>query len=588
MENPKHHFLTFKWLIILNICSNTTASAFGREFSFNRPESLLSSPCAIVINEIMADPTPLAGLPDAEWIELYNAGMEPVRLKDWKLTVGTTVKLLPDSIIHSMQYVIVCSSKAAPEMRKFGKTMVLPTFPALRNNGNLLTLINTLDSTVDRIDYSDGWYGSNSKKNGGWSLERIDPERYCGQPSNWSASVHLSGGTPGSINSIFAMNKDGIKPQIISAMAISNRMAEIIFSEAMDTLCLRNKKNFSLSGGWGTPDSIELLDEQSIRLNWDRSFQPNSTYILTTGVLTDPCGNQLMDKKTEISWIILQKGDMVINEVLFNPWPGGSDFVEIFNRSAKRIPLGKLCLATRDANGQLKNIDGFCDDRAVIEPGGCLAITEDTAGTYAFYITPGKEYIRQVPSLPPFNNDKGTVVLISDSLYVLDEFQYSEEMHHPLIYDPEGVSLERIHPENPTGDHSNWQSASSDAGFATPGAMNSQYQSEKLKRTTVTFEQTSVSPNDDGFNDELIIRYETKKSGWTGNCRIFNLTGKEVHVLLNNETLSTSGNIKWDGKDAYGGKLPLGLYIAFFEMFDLSGHVEIYREAVILTERGKR
>ena len=588
MENPKHHFLTFKWLIILNICSYSVAAAFGREFSFNRPQSVHSSPGAIVINEIMADPTPLVGLPDAEWIELYNTGGEPVHLKDWKLAIGNTVKVLPDSIIHSMQYIIVCSSKVAPEMRKFGKTLVLPTFPTLRNSGNLLTLISALDSTVDRIDYSDGWYGNNSKKNGGWSLERIDPERVCGQPANWSASVHPSGGTPGSINSIYATNKDVTRPQIVSVLTISTRQAEIIFSETMDTLCLKNKKNFSLSGGWGTPDSIELLDGQSIRLHWDRSLMPNSTYILTPGVLTDPCGNQLMDENIEISWIIPQKGDVVINEILFNPWPGGSDFVEIYNRSAKNIPLNKLCLATRDASGQLKNLDVFCKDRTVIEPGGCLAVTEDTAGICAFYKTPCRECIRKAPSLPPFNNDEGTVVLLSDSLYVLDEFPYSEEMHHPLIYDPEGVSLERIHPENPAGDHSNWQSASSDAGFATPGFRNSQYLKGAVKRTTVIFEQTSFSPNNDGFNDELIIRYETRTSGWTGNCRVFDLYGREVLYLLNNETLSTSGKITWTGIDAHGKKLPVGPYVVLFEAFDLFGHIEKCQKAVILTERGVR
>jgi len=346
--------------------------------------------------------------------------------------------------------------------------------------------------------------------------------------------------------------------------------------------------NFSLSGGWGTPDSIELLDGQSIRLHWDRSLMPNSTYILTPGVLTDPCGNQLMDENIEISWIIPQKGDVVINEILFNPWPGGSDFVEIYNRSAKNIPLNKLCLATRDASGQLKNLDVFCKDRTVIEPGGCLAVTEDTAGICAFYKTPCRECIRKAPSLPPFNNDEGTVVLLSDSLYVLDEFPYSEEMHHPLIYDPEGVSLERIHPENPAGDHSNWQSASSDAGFATPGFRNSQYLKGAVKRTTVIFEQTSFSPNNDGFNDELIIRYETRTSGWTGNCRVFDLYGREVLYLLNNETLSTSGKITWTGIDAHGKKLPVGPYVVLFEAFDLFGHIEKCQKAVILTERGVR
>jgi hypothetical protein len=587
MENSKHHFLTFKSLIIAIICVSCN-SALGRNSRLYRVEDGSSLPGQIVINEIMADPTPLVGLPDAEWIELFNAGKDPVRLKDWKIIVGTFLKILPDSVIPAGQFVIVCSSKTAPEMRKFGKTMVLPTFPALRNSGNLLTLIDATDSIMDRIDYSDSWYGNNTKKNGGWSLERIDPERHCGQPANWSATVHPSGGTPGSINSIYAKNKDLMRPQILSSLAISTYTTEVIFSEAMDTVSLKNRKNYSLSGGWGYPDTILAIDGVSILLKWGRSFMANTTYILTIRELSDPCGNKLMDENIEVSWIIPQKGDVVINEILFNPRPGGSDFVELYNCSAHTIPLDKLLLATRDASGRLKNQVSLSGDRTVIQPAGYFAFTEDTAGTFNFYKTQNRRCVRQIFSLPPFNNDNGTVVLLTDSLFVLDEFLYSEEMHHPLLYNAAGVSLERINPDNASNDYSNWQSASSEAGFATPGYQNSQYLAEPIKRTVVTFNQTSISPNNDGFNDALIIGYETRTSGWTGNCRVFDISGREVLILLNNGTLSTSGNIRWNGKDAQGEKLPIGPYILYIEMFDLSGHVDHFRKAIILTEQGER
>jgi hypothetical protein len=590
MENPKHHFLTFKALIIAMIC--LSATAFAETCGFRnigtcqpafRDSFMIHT---IVINEIMADPTPLVGLPDAEWIELHNAGASVVQIKGWKLMVGTIVKILPDSIIAAGQYVIICSAQTAPELEKFGTTVVLSTFPALRNSGNLLSLLDASDSVVDRIDYSDSWYGNSSKKNGGWSLERIDPERYCGQPANWSASVHPSGGTPGTVNSIFRKNTDWIMPRITSARLYSPNRIVVAFSESMDTLTLKNRANYFLSAGWGCPDTVNLTDDLSIQLSWGRSFQPNLTYKLSFMALTDLCGNILLDKETEVSWMVLQKGDLVINEILFNPRPGGADFVEIYNRSTQKIALEKLILASEESSGEKKNQTSLPGAQKTILPGEYLALTTDSNGISQFYAVHCVSCIFQVSSLPPFNNDKGTVVLLSDSLLVLDEFSYSEEMHDPLLYDVEGVSLERVNPDKPTRDPTNWQSASSTAGFATPGYKNSQYMAKPLKYTLVTFKQTSISPNNDGFNDELVVDYQTRNPGWMANCRIFDTTGREIIHLLNNALLSTSGKITWDGKNKYGQRLPLGPYIFWIELFDMSGHTERYKEAVILTERG--
>jgi len=46
----------------------------------------------IIINEIFADPTPSIGLPEFEYIELYNRTNTAIDLTDWTITIGTTQK----------------------------------------------------------------------------------------------------------------------------------------------------------------------------------------------------------------------------------------------------------------------------------------------------------------------------------------------------------------------------------------------------------------------------------------------------------------------------------------------------------------
>ncbi len=592
MIYPKLNFLTFKGLIFLSIA----VSAFGlntgnrecdlRQAMLFQTFSQIPS-CPVVINEIMADPTPVVGLPDAEWIEIYNRSDAPVNLKEWRIVAGTSVRILPDSLLLPDQYAILCGSRTAPELKNFGKTVILATFPALRNSGNHLELVPPTGSPADLVDYSDTWYGATDKKNGGWSLERIDPFRDCGQPQNWKASTDPRGGTPAQLNSVNAENRDNIKPCIVSALTSSPRSAEITFNESMDTLRLKEKGNYLLSDGWGNPDQIAVPDDHTVVISWGRAFKANFTYSLGMEHLTDPCGNLLCDKPVEISWTILEAGDLVINEILFNPWPAGNDFVEIYNLSLKTVSSGKLILASRDGTGQLKNPCSLKSANCTIRQSEYVAFTSDTNGIFPFYPAACKASIGQVKSLPAFNNDGGTVVLLNDSLVVLDEFTYSEKMHHPMLADVEGVSLERVNPASPASLPENWHSASSETGFATPGYRNSQFLCEQSGQTAIACDQTSFSPNNDGFQDEAIIRYTTSSPGWILNCRIFDANGRLVFTMPGNLLAGTSGSVAWNGKDETGVRLPNGPYIVRMEFFNLKGNREVFRKVVILTSRGK-
>lgn len=586
MQNLTQHFLTLMSLIIPEIGSGRVTAAGQIPYGNTTSASFPGNTAQVVINEIMADPTPVRGLPDAEWVELFNIGDVPVSLKDWKLMAGTASKSLPDSLLPPGGYIIVCSVKAEAELRSFGKTVALATFPALRNSGTRLMLTTASGAALDSVTYSDSWYGSSAKKEGGWSLERIDPRRACGQPANWLASADPSGGTPGKQNALFSPNPDHECPFILNVTVPTNHDAEITFSEPMDTLSLRDNRNYTIPENPGIPAEVLLRGENIVHLRWALPLQVNRSYRLTFSNLCDPCGNKLRDTGTDVAFTILRPGDVVINEVLFDPWPGGSDFVEFYNRTVLPVNLYQLRLATRGSDGNLKSLTDCTGLKGNIVPGGYLAVTSDTAGIIPFYRILCHSCVRQLTGFPPFGNDQGSVVLLNDSLVVLDEMNYSAEMQHPLLSDPEGVSLERVNPGLPAGNADNWQSASSDAGFATPGYCNSQYLVQPRKQTEIRFGHNSFSPDNNGHNDELTIAYKTPASGWVANCLVFDAAGRMIFRFLNNVTLSTSGLLQWDGKDETGKRLPPGPYVMFFELFNTAGHVEHYRKAVVLTVNG--
>ena len=89
--------------------------------------------------------------------------------------------------------------------------------------------------------------------NGGWSLEQIDPQNYCGEASNWSASTDLSGGTPGRKNSIYAPDPDLTAPILLRAVVNDNRTLTLYFSESMNSNRMNELSRYTASGNLGHP-----------------------------------------------------------------------------------------------------------------------------------------------------------------------------------------------------------------------------------------------------------------------------------------------------------------------------------------------
>ncbi len=289
-------------------------------------------------------------------------------------------------------------------------------------------------------------------------------------------------------------------------------------------------------------------------------------------------------QKNENEYVTAQSGDLFINEVLFNPFPEGADFVEIYNNSENEFLLEKLFLASRDNTGKLTQIYSLSGKNYLLPPKNYLAITKDTNEVFPFYFIECSACFQQVDKIPSFNNDDDYVVLLNENMEIIDELYYTEDLHHPLLADVNGVSLERISISKETNLSENWASASTEAGYATPGYKNSQTENANIGKPKVTFEPEAFSPNFDNYNDEYKIHIELEKPGYSGTVKIFDAKGRFLMDLIKNEILGTSEEIIWNGEDETGKRQPIGVYVVLVEIFNTHGQVYRFKDGVVLTE----
>lgn len=447
--------------------NGNTAGAQSQTFTFIEIEEAAAND--VIITEFMADQTPIVGLPEAEFIEIYNRSEKVLDLENWTISNGGTPRELPAHLLLPGDYLIIVDEDDEAAFAPFGTVVSIPVFPTITNSGDELSLVSAEGTLINEVIFELSWYQDANKDDGGWTLELIQLDGPYDCPNNWRASADASGGTPGAVNSLFGSNPDDTPPLLLRANV--QNMTELVleFSEKLDEASAINTGNYAINPALSI-NNVQLLDEaegESVLITLDAPLTPGTLYTITVAAdLQDCIGNPLSSDVDALFGIFepALPNEVIITEFLAdeNPVVGlpAQEFIEIYNRSDRIIDLNGWTFANND--------NGKKFPAHILLPDTYLIVTKlDSVGLFQDF---GE--VIGIASFPSISNDGSELKLLSADSTLIHQVNFELSWYQDNVKDDGGWTLELIQVDGPYDCPNNWR-ASVDPKGGTPGQPNS-------------------------------------------------------------------------------------------------------------------
>ncbi|MCI0495343.1 lamin tail domain-containing protein, partial [candidate division KSB1 bacterium] len=544
---------------------------FDQDHSNNIAESLVKigfRPGQIIINEIMYRP---AG-GQAEWIELYNPTDKPVILQLWQFSdSNTNTKIaLSDSTLTIPEKGFLILSTDSTIYQAFPMIpceVIIPPqgFPALNNTGDEILLYDPIGAIIDHVKYETSW-GSEA----GISLERRRDDLNSNDPSNWALSQNIAGGTPGFENSTAPVNYDleltgvnfnpanpfpgqelSVLVEIanVGRLAISEFQLSCFIDLNQDTLFQENERI-------GEPILIsQNLDrDEATTVTIHYSPSKPGCYRFNAMVFFEKDAMLSNNSFSKMLSIGFESGSVVINEIMYSPLPGQLEWIELFNPHHISIDIQNWSVSDSDSSGRqiiTKNLFEIAPQAfLILAPDSSILNYDDLNGSP----------LLTIKTLPRLNDDLDQVFIFDANNNIIDEVSYRSSWGGD-----KGISLERINPNLSSKDSSNWSSCVSLPLGGTPGRKNSIFVDVLPTEAELSIAPNPFSPDDDGRDDVTIISYQLPFNLAQIHVKIFDIRGRLVRFLVNNQPSGTNSSIIWDGRDNEGHSCRMGIYIVYLE-----------------------
>ncbi|WP_143959539.1 lamin tail domain-containing protein [Litoribacter populi] len=555
-------------------------SVEGDYFSFTFEKPYAPSFKEIVINEVMAAPREGQTLPNAEYVELYNTGSQAIQIGGYRLANSRSSTVLPRFVLQPESYLILSAQSQASNFQPFGPSLGLSNWPALLNGGDEVKLLDRSGQVLDSLEYITASYGGTEFAQGGYSLEVVNPFQTCNTFGNLRPSSTSERGTPGKPNAVFDPTPDRTQPGIQKLTILDSVSVLITFSKPMQERL--SEQYFNLEKNDIHALTYHDLSRTEVLLVFSKPLEKNTQFQLHINDFRDCLGN-LLSEEDENQLLLLpgeaSSGDIIINEVLFNPLTGSPKFVEILNTSTQYLSLKNWKLANF-ANEEISNRRIISSQDLILPPNGYLAITTDANQLLQIY--PKSENLHELASLPSYPIREGTVILLDPEENFVERFDYHEKLHNPLLKEVKGVSLERLQAVGNGNNPKNWHSASGNIGWATPGFKNSQNMESPNSASMFTVSPEIFAPDAVGVQPYTSIHYQMDEPGYLATIQILGINGRLLKEITQNQILGQNGFYIWNGTDEKGAKQRPGYYIIWIQLTHPKGRVEQIRKTVAI------
>ncbi len=340
--------------------------------------------------------------------------------------------------------------------------------------------------------------------------------------------------------------------------------------------------------GYGASDVVQGRSRERISVdvsgrlssNWRTSEHPDGS---------TPGAPNFATLSAENEAVRARVGDLLITEIMFNPLqdafdnlPDQMEFIELMNISDHRLSLNGIWLSSLpDENGRYDSLslgwvtgDVAPESLAVLYrlPTSAISLgvtgSEFLSGAWpSFAATSSSAKLIPLDRSLNLSNQGELIVLKSDSGESITEAWYEPGMHHPVVGDGKGVSLERS-PTHGIPNSATPLISSTHPEGATPGYLRYHRarpdgRPSRSDSASLRVEPASFYPGHRGlaFQTTLTITTTSQDALDVVSVNIYDIGGRHQKTLVGGKLFSSTWTAVWDGRNDSGQLVSMGFYI---------------------------